>query len=89
VLFFAVEDDPMVYDNQAVERYLYGGIDRMRANIAVSEAAYAEASKRAATNCSRASVPCITTLLAANGHTSEEAAQIVQVAQRSWSKTPD
>jgi hypothetical protein len=38
----------MMYDNQAVERYLYGGIDRMRANIAVSQAAYAEASKRTA-----------------------------------------
>jgi hypothetical protein len=46
VIFFAVEDDPMAYDNQAVQRYLYGDIDRMRANIAVSEAAYAEAIKR-------------------------------------------
>jgi hypothetical protein len=44
------EEDLMVYDddNEAVTRYLYGGVDRMRANIATSQAAYAEASKRTA-----------------------------------------
>jgi hypothetical protein len=39
----------MVFDNEAVERYLYGDIDRMRANIATSRAAYAEASERLGT----------------------------------------
>jgi hypothetical protein len=40
----------MVYDddNEAVTRYFYGGVDRMRANIATSQAAYAEVSKRTA-----------------------------------------
>ena len=38
----------MVYDNEAGAQYLYGGVDRMRANIATSQAAYAEASKRTA-----------------------------------------
>jgi hypothetical protein len=36
----------MVYDNEAAAQYLYGGVDRMRANIATCQAAYAEASKR-------------------------------------------
>ena len=31
-----------MYDNEAVTRYLYGGVDRMRANVAVSQAAYAK-----------------------------------------------
>jgi hypothetical protein len=44
----------MVYDDEAVERYLYGGIDRMRSNILVSEAAYAEACKRTARDSSMA-----------------------------------
>jgi hypothetical protein len=35
-----------MYDNEAVARYLHGGLDRMRANVAVSQAAYAEASER-------------------------------------------
>jgi hypothetical protein len=36
----------MMYDYEAGARYLYGGVERLRANILVSEAAYAEASKR-------------------------------------------
>ena len=36
----------MVYDNEAGAQCLYGGVDRMRANIATSQAAYAQASKR-------------------------------------------
>jgi hypothetical protein len=42
------EEGLMVYDNEAGAQYLYGGVDRMRANILVSQAAYAEASKRTA-----------------------------------------
>ena len=38
----------MVYDDEAGAQYLYGGVDRMRANVAVSQAAYAEARDRAA-----------------------------------------
>jgi hypothetical protein len=38
----------MVYDTEAGAQYLYGGVDRMRANIATSQAAYAEACKRTA-----------------------------------------
>jgi hypothetical protein len=37
-----VNDD----DNEAVTGYLYGDVARIRANIATSQAAYAEASKR-------------------------------------------
>jgi hypothetical protein len=44
------EEGPMMYDNQADAQHLYGGIDRLRANILVSQAAYAEASKRATRN---------------------------------------
>jgi hypothetical protein len=29
----------MVYDDEAGAQYLYGGVDRMRANVAVSQAA--------------------------------------------------
>jgi hypothetical protein len=36
----------MMYDNEAGAQYLYGGVDRMRANIATSQAAYAKAIKR-------------------------------------------
>ncbi len=40
----------MVFDDEAGDEagalYLYGGADRIRANIATSQAAYAEASKR-------------------------------------------
>jgi hypothetical protein len=36
----------MGYDNEAADLYLCGGVDRMRANIATSQAAYAQASKR-------------------------------------------
>lgn len=39
-----------MYDNEAVTRYLYGGVDRMRANVAVSQATYAEASERVTRN---------------------------------------
>jgi hypothetical protein len=44
----------MVYDNEAGAQYIYGGVDRLRANIAVSQAAYAEASKRTARDSSLA-----------------------------------
>jgi hypothetical protein len=38
----------MGYDNEAGAQYLYGCVDRLRANIATSQAAYAEATKRTA-----------------------------------------
>jgi hypothetical protein len=38
----------MMYDNEVGAQCLYGGVDRMRANIATAQAAYVEASKRAA-----------------------------------------
>jgi hypothetical protein len=40
----------MVFDNEAGAQYLYGGVDRLRANTATSQAAYAEAGKRAASD---------------------------------------
>ena len=36
----------MGFDDEAGAQVLYGGVDRLRANIATSQAAYAEASKR-------------------------------------------
>jgi hypothetical protein len=44
----------MIYDNEVGSQYLYGGVDRMRANIATAQAAYVEASKRTARDCGRA-----------------------------------
>jgi hypothetical protein len=41
------EEGLMIYDNEAVARYLYGGLARLRANVAVSQAAYLEARDRA------------------------------------------
>jgi hypothetical protein len=41
-----VIEEAYMHDNEAVTRYLYGGVERMRANIATSQAAYAEARKR-------------------------------------------
>ena len=43
-----------MYDDEAGAQYLYGGVDRLRANILVSEAAYAEACKRTARDSSMA-----------------------------------
>jgi hypothetical protein len=37
-----------MYNYEAGAQYLYGGVERLRANILVSEVAYADASKRAA-----------------------------------------
>jgi hypothetical protein len=47
----------MVYDDEAGAQYLYGGVDRMRSNVAVSQAAYAEASKRTAKSSDRSLAP--------------------------------
>jgi hypothetical protein len=44
----------MIYDNEVGSQYLYGGVDRMRANIATAQAAYVEASKRTARDRDRA-----------------------------------
>jgi hypothetical protein len=63
---------------------LYDSEDRMQANMAGSQEAYAEAREPAA----RASeaFPHIAKLLTANGHSPYKAAEIIQVAQQSWSK---
>ena len=44
----------MIYDTEVGAQYLYGGVDRMRANIATAQAAYVEASKRTARDRGRA-----------------------------------
>jgi hypothetical protein len=61
----------MRYDNKAVEP--------------VSPAAYAEARDRGA-GVRVTAYPHITALLTANGHSPDKAAEVVRVAQRSWSK---
>jgi hypothetical protein len=35
-----------MHDNEAVTLYFFAGVERMRANVAVSRVAYAEASER-------------------------------------------
>jgi hypothetical protein len=47
-LWWSETENLMIYDNEAGAQYLYSGVDRVRANIATSQAAYAEASKRTA-----------------------------------------
>jgi hypothetical protein len=46
-----------MYDSEAGAQYLYGGVQRLRANIAASQAAYAEASKRTAKSSDRSLAP--------------------------------
>jgi hypothetical protein len=50
VVYRGLRSSLMVFDDEAGAQYLYGGVDRMRANIATSQAAYAEAGKRAASD---------------------------------------
>jgi hypothetical protein len=60
------------------------GEDCMQVNMAGSQGAYAEARGRA----DRAwkAFPHIAQLLTANGHSPHKAAEIIRVAQQSWSK---
>jgi hypothetical protein len=60
----------MLYDNEADER--------------VSQVA--RALDRETVNRSLAAFPHIAALLTANGHSPDKAAEIIRVAQRSWSK---
>jgi hypothetical protein len=77
-----------MYDNEAVEPYTHRGVDRVRSSIGVSQAACAEAEAGQRTARDRvAAVPLIATLLAANGYSPQEAAEIVRVAQQSWPGT--
>jgi hypothetical protein len=48
VVYRGLRSSLMVFDDEAGAQYLYGGVDRMRSNIATSQAAYAEACKRTA-----------------------------------------
>jgi hypothetical protein len=63
---------------------LFDSEDRMQVNMAGSQGPCAEAREPAA----RASeaFPHITQLLTANGHSPYKAAEIIRVAQQSWSK---
>jgi hypothetical protein len=60
--------------------------DRRGANMAVSHGAYAEARDRATGDRGSAAFPHIAQLLTANGHSPYKAAEIIRVAQQSWSK---
>jgi hypothetical protein len=83
-LSWCEEEDLAMFDNEAVDSYSYGGIDRMRSKIVVSQAAYAEAS----TDQGLAALSRTIAMLTAHGHSPSKAAEIVRVAQRSWSKEP-
>ena len=61
-----------MYDNKVVEP--------------VTPGAYAEARDRATGDRGLAAFPRIATLLTANGHSPDKAAEIIRLAQRSWSK---
>jgi hypothetical protein len=76
------EEGPM-YDDQAVKQYL--NVDHMRANVAVSQAAYAVTRDRTTRDHSW-STSGITALLITHGHSPEKAAEILRVAQISWSE---
>jgi hypothetical protein len=65
---------------------MYDYEDRMRANMAGSQGAYAGARDRATRDRSLTAFPHIAELLTANGHSPYKAAEIIRVAQQSWSK---
>jgi hypothetical protein len=65
---------------------LYDSENWMQANAMASQPAYAEGRGRTTRGYSREAIPRITKLLTANGHSPEKAAEIVRIAQRSWSK---
>jgi hypothetical protein len=71
-----VRKDPMMYDYE----------NRMRANMAGSQGAYAEARDRGTGDRGSGAFPHIAQLLTANGHSPYKAAEIIRVAQQSWSK---
>jgi hypothetical protein len=60
--------------------------DRPRTYMSPSQGPYADARDRATWDLSRAALPHIAQLLTANGHSPDKAAEIIRVAQRSWSK---
>jgi hypothetical protein len=72
----ACKEDPIMYDYE----------DPMGANMAVSQGAYAEARDWGTGDRSLAAFPHIAELLTANGHSPYKAAEIILIAQRSWSK---
>jgi hypothetical protein len=65
---------------------MYDYEDRMQANMAGSQGAYAETRGRA--DRALEAFPHIAQLLTANGHSPHKAAEIIQVAQQSWPKNP-
>jgi hypothetical protein len=65
---------------------MYDYEDRMGANMAVSQGAYAKARDRGTGDYGSAAFPHIAKLLTANGHSPNKAAEIIRVAQQSWSK---
>jgi hypothetical protein len=60
--------------------------DRLRTFMSASGAPYADARDRATGDGGGAALPHIAQLLTANGHSPDKAAEIIRVAQRSWSK---
>ena len=60
--------------------------DPMGANMAVSQEAPAKARDRATGDYGSAAFPHIAQLLTDHGHSSDNAAEIIRVAQQSWSK---
>jgi hypothetical protein len=65
---------------------MYDYEDRMGANMAVSQEAYAKARDLGTGDYGSAAFPHIAKLLTANGHSPYKAAEIILVAQQSWSK---
>jgi hypothetical protein len=76
----------MAHDKQSRRTYSYDGVDSMRTNDPTLQAAYADGGERPTSDRDIATFSRVAALLTANGHSPNEAAEIVQFAQGSWSK---
>jgi hypothetical protein len=65
---------------------MYDYEDRVRTYISASQGAYADARDQAPGDRGLTAFPHIAHLLTVNGHSPDKAAEIIRVAQRSWSK---
>jgi hypothetical protein len=60
--------------------------DRPRTYLSASQESYADARDRATGDRGWASLPHLAQMLTAHGHSPDTAAEIIRIAQRTWSK---
>jgi hypothetical protein len=65
---------------------MYDYEDRVRTYMSASQGAYADARDQAPGDRGLAAFPHIAALLTAHGHSPDTAAEIIEIAQRTWSK---